>query len=92
MLTLKLPNPSRRNAVVKRHSLTLAHATLSYLPPAVSRYRWVVLARAYVIVTLGGFEAIHVGTGPYLPLGLATIAAGVAVGAYAFTRARRLKP
>ena len=60
--------------------------------PAVNRYRWVVLARACVIVTLGGFEAIHVGTGAYLPLGVAVVLLGVGLGAYAFTRARELKP
>jgi hypothetical protein len=49
------------------------------------------VARACVIVTLGGFEAIHVGTGPYLPLGIGIVGAGVGIGGYAYMRARALK-
>jgi hypothetical protein len=53
--------------------------------------RRVVLARASVIVMLGGFEAIHVGTDPYVPIGIGVVLAGVGVGRYAFIRVRRLK-
>jgi uncharacterized protein DUF3830 len=53
-----------------------------------NRYRWVVLTRACVVVTLGGFEAIHVGTEPYLAMGIGIVLAGVGVGGYAFTKAR----
>lgn len=56
-----------------------------------NRYRWVVLARACVIGTLGGFEAIHVGTGPYLRLGIGIVLAGVGAGGYAYMKARALK-
>lgn len=56
-----------------------------------NRYRWVVVARACVIVTLGGFEAIHVGTEPYLPLGIGVVLAGIGVGGYAVLKARALK-
>lgn len=51
-----------------------------------------VLARACVVVTLGGFEAIHVGTEPYLGMGIGIVLAGVGVGVggYAFTKARSL--
>lgn len=58
---------------------------------AVSRYRWVLLARACVIVTLGGVEAIHVDSNPYLPVGICVALVGIGVGAYAFTKARGLK-
>jgi hypothetical protein len=57
---------------------------------SLNRYRWVVLARACVVVTLGGFEAIHVGTEPYLGMGIGIVLAGVGVGGYAFTKARSL--
>lgn len=55
-----------------------------------NRYRWAVVARACVIITLGGVEAIHVGTNPYLPLGIGIVLVGIGVGAYAFAKARVL--
>jgi hypothetical protein len=73
------------------YSGTLAQARRSYLEPAVNRYRWVVLARACVIVALGGFEAIHIGTRPYLQVGIGIVLVSVGVGAYAFTKARDLR-
>ena len=77
--------------VVRGHSRTLAQASLDYLELVVNQYRWVIVARACVIVTLGGFEAIHVGTDPYLPLGIGIALAGIAVGGFAFLKARALK-
>lgn len=48
------------------------------------------LARACVIVTLGGAEAIHVGSSGYVLAGIVVVAAGVGVGGYATIRFRRL--
>ena len=56
----------------------------------VRRNDWVIVARACVIVALGGFEAIHVGGGVYLPLGLGVVAFAVGVGGYAVVRLRGL--